>query len=89
MSDIQDVAGRPLSSPLPFCRPVIFGLRRASFVAHRPSGLFNNCRIIRVKKNVQLRLVQIFLIGSARGLPDTVGVVQHDTEVPDTADTGL
>ncbi|MNN50206.1 hypothetical protein D3C81_1647800 [compost metagenome] len=50
-------------------------------------GLYRG--VVRIEEHVELRLVQVALIGHRRGLLDAVGVVQHHAEVTDAADAGL
>ena len=46
-------------------------------------------RIIRIEENAELGLVEVLLIGNARGLLDAVGVIEHDAEIADAADAGF
>ena len=48
---------------------------------------FGNLRIIRIKKNVQLRMVEILFIFNGGRFLHFVRVVQHDAEIADSAHT--
>src|SRR3972149_4032977 len=45
--------------------------------------LLDHLRIVRVEEDAELRLIEVLLVGNARGLLDAVGVVEHHAEVAD------
>src|SRR5690606_23313264 len=46
-------------------------------------------RVIRVEKQVELRLIEVALVGNARRGFDAIGVVEQHAEIADASDAGF
>ena len=53
------------------------------------SRLGDDLGIVGIEEDVELRLVEIALVGLAGGFLDPVGVIEHHAEIADAADAGL
>ena len=51
--------------------------------------LRNNCRIVGIEEEVQLRLIEICLVGNTGGLKDPIRIIEKNTKISDAANTGL
>ena len=51
--------------------------------------LLNHRRVVRIQEQIELALVEILLTGDRRCCLDTIGVIEQDAQVADTANAGL